>query len=190
MQNAFNEQKIQEGVRLILEGIGEDPLREGLVETPERVSRAMQELCGGLFQDPQVHFEKSFSTESDSIVVVRDIEFYSLCEHHLLPFFGKAHIAYLPPKTHKVCGLSKLARTVEVFARRLQLQERLTEQIARAIEEGTGAQGVLVRVEAQHMCMEMRGVKKPGALTKTQVVRGIFDTDSHWYEKACDVMSW
>lgn len=166
--------KIEQGVRLILEGMGEDPNREGLLETPARVARAMEECCGGLYQDASELFKVSFDAECHEMVIVRDIPFFSLCEHHLLPFFGVAHVAYLPGDDGRVCGISKLARVVEVYARRPQLQERLTRQVADAIVEGIHPQGVLVVMEAEHLCMTMRGVKKPGARTTTSAVRGAF----------------
>ena len=147
--------KIEEGVRLILEGIGEDPEREGLLETPARVT--------------------TFDEHHEEMVLVRDIPFYSMCEHHLVPFFGKAHVAYIPAADGRVCGLSKLARLVEAFARRPQVQERLTTQIADTLIEQLDPQGVIVVMEAEHMCMSMRGVKKPGSKTITSAVRGAFE---------------
>lgn len=169
-------EKVQAAVRLLLEGIGEDPDREGLIETPDRVARMYEELNGGMDQDPAVHLSKVFHVDNNEMVVEKDIPFYSLCEHHLLPFFGKVHLAYIPDG--KVAGLSKLARTVEVFARRLQLQERLTAQIADALVEDLSAKGAIVMIEAEHMCMSMRGVSKPGTQTATLVKRGAFETDS------------
>ena len=168
--------KIEQGIRLVLEGMGEDPTREGLVDTPARVARAMEEACGGLYQDPAELFKVSFDASCHEMVIVRDIPFYSLCEHHLLPFFGVAHVAYIPGPDGRVCGISKLARAVEVFARRPQLQERLTAQVADAIVEGVNPSGVLVVMEAEHLCMTMRGVRKPGAKTTTSAVRGIFES--------------
>lgn len=166
--------KIEQGVRLMLEGIGEDPEREGLRETPSRVARAMEECCGGLGKDPSELFSVTFDAQCHDVVIVRDISFYSLCEHHLLPFFGVAHIAYIPGDDGRVCGISKLARVVELFARRPQLQERLCAQVADAIEENLAPKGVVVIMEAEHLCMTMRGVKKPGARTTTSAVRGYF----------------
>lgn len=170
--------KIEEGVRLILEGVGEDPDREGLRETPARVARMYEEVFAGLAQDPAVHFEKTFDEHCNEMVLVRDISFYSMCEHHLVPFFGKAHIGYIPAADGRVCGLSKLARLVEVFAKRPQVQERLTGQIADTLVEALHPAGVIVVLEAEHMCMSMRGVKKPGAKTTTRAVRGCFETDA------------
>lgn len=170
-----DQDKVREAVRLLLEGIGEDPEREGLLETPDRVARMYGELCGGADQHPSDHLSKTFSVSNEGMVVERDITFYSLCEHHMLPFYGKVAIGYLP--NGRVAGLSKLARTVEVFARRLQLQEQLTAQIADAIMEELGCKGSIVLIEAEHMCMTMRGVQKPGTLTTTLACRGAFADD-------------
>ena len=168
-------EKIKQAVRLFLEGIGEDVSREGLKETPERIARMCGELYGGMEEDASVHLAKTFSVDSSEMVIEKDIPFYSTCEHHILPFYGKAHIAYIPDG--KVVGLSKLARTVEVFARRLQLQEQLTGQIADALMEFMQPKGAIVMVEAEHMCMTMRGIKKPGSKTVTLARRGAFETD-------------
>lgn len=170
-------QKIEAGVRMILEGVGEDPDREGLQKTPERVARMYEEVFAGLTQDPREHFETLFDEGHEEMVLVKDIPFYSMCEHHLAPFFGKAHVAYIPSAEGKICGLSKLARLVEVFARRPQVQERLTSQIADTLVEELGPRGVIVVIEAEHMCMSMRGVKKPGSSTTTSAVRGAFKTN-------------
>lgn len=169
--------KIEEGVRLILEGVGEDPDREGLVKTPERVARMYAECFAGLEEDPAQHFETTFDEHSQELIILRDITFFSMCEHHLAPFFGKAHIAYIPAVDGRICGLSKLARLVEVFARRPQVQERLTSQIADTLMNELNPQGVVVVIEAEHMCMNMRGVKKPGSKTVTRAVRGLFEED-------------
>lgn len=168
-------EKIKEGVRLILEGIGEDVDREGLLETPDRIARMCGEVFSGLDADPSEHLEKKFTATGNDMVLEKDITFYSVCEHHLLPFYGKAHVAYIPDG--KVAGLSKLARTVEVFARRPQIQENMTAQIADAIERYLSPKGVMVFIEAEHMCMSMRGVQKPGTKTVTTVVRGAFADD-------------
>ena len=168
----MDKEKIEAAVRLFLEGIGEDPGREGLLETPERVSRMCEELFGGMKEDPAAILSRTFTSQDRDLVLVRDIGFYSVCEHHLLPFFGNVHIAYYPNGT--VAGLSKLARCVDVFARRPQIQEQMTVQIADALETCLDAAGVLVAVEAEHMCMTMRGVRKPGCRTQTLQVRGIF----------------
>lgn len=166
--------KIEEGVRLILEGMGEDPDREGLQKTPARVARMYEECCAGLYEDPAVHFETTFDEHHEELVIVHDIPFYSLCEHHLAPFFGKAHVAYIPASDGRICGISKLARLVDVFARRPQVQERLTSQVADTLVKELHPQGVLVVMEAEHLCMSMRGVKKAGAKTTTSATRGVF----------------
>ena len=170
-----DQEKVREGVRLILEGIGEDVNREGLIETPDRIARMYCELAGGMDQNAETHLEKRFHVDNADMVLEKDITFYSMCEHHLLPFYGKAHVAYIPDG--EVVGLSKIARTVEVFARRLQLQEQLTGQIADALMEHMQAKGAIVMIEAEHMCMTMRGIKKPGSQTVTLARRGVFETD-------------
>jgi GTP cyclohydrolase IA len=167
--------KIAEGVRLILEGVGEDPAREGLADTPRRVADMYAEIFAGLEQDAADHFCVTFNEGHQEMVLVRDIPLYSVCEHHLVPFMGKAHVAYIPGKEGRICGLSKLARVVDVFARRPQVQERMTSQIADTIVEHLDPQGVMVVIEAEHLCMSMRGVQKPGAITTTSAVRGIFE---------------
>lgn len=171
----IDHEKVKEGVRLLLEGIGEDVTREGLVETPDRIARMYEEIYGGIEEDASEHLKKRFHVDNDAMVLEKDITFYSTCEHHLLPFYGKAHIAYIP--NGEVVGLSKLARTVEVFVRRLQLQEQLTGQIADALEKELNPKGVMVMIEAEHMCMTMRGIKKPGSQTVTIVKRGIFENN-------------
>ncbi|MCM1088049.1 MAG: GTP cyclohydrolase I FolE [Blautia sp.] len=168
-----NQKKIEEAVRLFLEGIGEDTDREGLMETPDRIARMCTELFAGMDDTAAVHLSKTFSVTNNDIVVEKDILFYSICEHHFLPFYGRAHIAYVPDG--KVVGLSKLARTVEVFARRPQIQEQMTAQIADAVMEYLEPGGVMVMVEAEHMCMTMRGIKKPGSQTVTIARRGCFE---------------
>lgn len=170
-----NKEKIEEAVRLLLEGIGEDGSREGLKDTPERVARMYEEIFSGMEEDAGEHLSRTFTAENNEMILEKDIIFYSTCEHHLMPFYGKAHIAYIPDG--KVVGISKLARTVEVFARRLQIQEKLTAQIADAVMEYLRPRGVMVLVEAEHMCMTMRGVKKPGSRTVTMVSRGVFEED-------------
>ena len=164
--------KVKEGVRLLLEGIGEDVDREGLRETPERIARMYEQIFAGMEENAATHLSKTFAVASNEIVMVKDITFYSICEHHLMPFYGKAHIAYLPDG--KVVGLSKLARTVEVYARRPQIQEQMTIQIVEAVMEHLKPQGVMVLLEAEHMCMTMRGVEKPGSRTVTMASRGCF----------------
>ena len=163
--------RIERAVREILIAVGEDPDREGLIKTPNRVARAYGELMAGLQDDPKRHLKTVFTENYDEVVLLRDIEFHSLCEHHLLPFTGRAHVAYLPDG--KVVGLSKLARLVEGFARRPQVQERLTTQIADAMVKILEARGVIVVIEAEHLCMTMRGVRKAGARTITSAVRGM-----------------
>ena len=167
--------KIARGVRLILEGVGEDPAREGLLDTPRRVADMYAEIFAGLEQDAADHFCVTFNEGHQEMVLVRDIPLYSICEHHLVPFMGKAHVAYIPGKEGRICGLSKLARVVDVFARRPQVQERMTSQIADTIVEYLDPTGVMVVIEAEHLCMSMRGVQKPGAITTTSAVRGIFE---------------
>lgn len=165
--------KIEEAVKLLLEGIGEDVTREGLVETPARIARMYEEVFAGMNESSEEFLAKRFQVGNNDMVLEKDIVFYSMCEHHLLPFYGKAHVAYIP--NGEVVGLSKLARTVEVYAKRPQLQERMTNQIADAIMEQLGAKGAMVMIEAEHMCMTMRGIKKPGSKTVTCVKRGEFE---------------
>ena len=172
--------KIKEAVRLLLEGIGEDVDREGLRETPERIARMYEQIFAGMKEDAATHLSKTFAVASNEIVLVKDITFYSICEHHLMPFYGKAHIAYLPDG--KVVGLSKLARTVEVYARRPQIQEQMTIQIVEAVMEHLKPQGVMVMLEAEHMCMTMRGVEKPGSRTVTMASRGCFQENTELQE--------
>ncbi|KAB2494829.1 GTP cyclohydrolase I FolE [Priestia endophytica] len=172
-----NKEQIEHAVRLILEAIGEDPNREGLLDTPKRVAKMYEEVFSGLKEDPKEHFKTVFGEDHEELVLVKDIPFYSMCEHHLVPFYGKAHIAYIP-RGGRVTGLSKLARAVEAVAKRPQLQERITSTIANSIVESLDPHGVMVVVEAEHMCMTMRGVKKPGSKTVTSAVRGILESDA------------
>lgn len=172
-----NKTQIEDAVRLILEAIGEDPNREGLLDTPKRVAKMYEEVFSGLNQDPKEYFETIFGEEHEELVLVKDISFHSMCEHHLVPFFGQAHVAYIP-RNGKVTGLSKLARAVEAVSRRPQLQERITSTIADTIMETLEPHGVMVVVEAEHMCMTMRGVKKPGSKTITSAARGVFAKDA------------
>lgn len=165
--------KIEQAVRLLLEGIGEDADREGLRETPDRIARMYEEIFSGMTEDAAEHLSKTFTASNNEMVVEKDIPVYSMCEHHMLPFYGKAHIAYIPDG--KVVGISKLARTVEVYAKRLQIQEQLTAQVADALMDNLTPKGVMVIIEAEHMCMTMRGVKKPGSKTVTYVCRGAFE---------------
>jgi GTP cyclohydrolase IA len=171
-----NHAQIEDAVRLLLEAVGENPNREGLLDTPKRVARMYEEIFAGLNQDPEEYFETIFGEDHEELVLVKDIPFYSMCEHHLVPFYGKAHVAYIP-KGGKVTGLSKLARAVDAVAKRPQLQERITSTIANAIMNKLEPHGVMVVVEAEHMCMTMRGVKKPGSKTVTSAVRGTLAED-------------
>jgi len=172
-----DQEKIREAVKLLLEGIGEDTGREGLLETPDRIARMYSEIFSGMEENAGEHLSRVFSVENNEMVLEKDIVFYSMCEHHMMPFYGKAHVAYIPDG--RVVGLSKLARTVEVFARRLQIQERMTGQIADAIMQELKPQGVMVVLEAEHMCMTMRGVKKPGSRTVSIATRGCFEQDAN-----------
>jgi len=164
--------RIERAVREILAAVGEDPDREGLLETPARVARMYAEMFSGLHEDPRPHLQKFFTEEYDEMVLIRDISFSSMCEHHLLPFTGKAHVAYVP--NGKVIGLSKLARVVEAVARRPQVQERMTEEVANLMGEELGAKGVAVVIEASHSCMTIRGVRKPGSMCVTSAMKGLF----------------
>ena len=168
-------QRIEKAVLEILSAVGENPQREGLKDTPQRVARMYAELLAGMNHDPSEHLKSVFHEKYDEIVLLRDIPFYSICEHHLMPFIGKAHVAYLP--AGKVLGISKLARVVDTFARRLQLQERLTDQIADFLMQQLSPQGVTVVLEASHSCMTIRGIRKPGAMMVTSALRGIFKKD-------------
>lgn len=171
---AIDLDRIEAAVREILIAIGDDPDRDGLLRTPRRVAEMYAEVFGGLREDPARHLVTTFEADHDEMVLVRDIPIYSLCEHHLVPFHGRAHVAYIPGVDGRITGLSKLARLVDGFAKRPQVQERLTTQVADAMVEALEPRGVLVLVEAEHMCMSMRGVRKPGAFTVTSAVRGIF----------------
>ena len=173
-EQRIDQERVRRAVREILEAIGENPEREGLVNTPDRVARMYEEIFSGIQDDPARHLIIQFTEDQhDEMVIVRDIPFASMCEHHMMPFIGKAHVAYIP-KDGRITGLSKIARVVEGYSHRLQLQERLTTEIADAIMEVLQPQGALVIIEAEHMCMSIRGVKKPGSLTVTSAVRGIF----------------
>jgi GTP cyclohydrolase I len=170
--------RIEKAVREILEAIGEDPDRDGLQRTPGRVARMYAEIFRGLHEDPAANLTVTFEADHDEMVLVRDIPLYGSCEHHLIPFAGRAHVAYIPGADGRITGLSKIARLVEGFARRPQVQERLTTQIADALVEALQPDGVLVMIEAEHLCMSMRGVKKAGALTVTSAVRGLFKSNA------------
>ena len=171
---SLDKEKIAQGVRLILEGIGENLNREGLRDTPRRVAEMYEEILSGMSQDPIEVLGVTFGEDHDEMIMVKDIPLYSVCEHHLMPFIGKAHVAYIPNEDGRICGISKLARVVDVYTKRLQVQERLTMQIADALVEALNPLGVMVVVEAEHLCMSMRGVKKPGTITVTSAVRGQF----------------
>ena len=177
MKAVFDSEKIQAAVASIIEAIGEDPQREGLVGTPRRVAEMYAELLKGMGVDPREVLSVSFGEGHREMIILKDIPFYSMCEHHLLPFYGLAHIGYIPNNEGSVVGASKLARVVEIVAQRLQLQERMTSQIADAIADGINAKGVAVVLQAEHMCMVMRGIKKPGSNMVTSGLRGIFRTD-------------
>ena len=166
--------RIEKAVREILFAIGEDPDRDGLLRTPARVAEMYGEICAGLSQDPSNHLVVTFEADHDEMVLVRDIALYSICEHHLIPFHGRAHVAYIPGADGRITGLSKLARLVDGYAKRPQVQERLTTQIADAIVSALAPRGAFVMIEAEHLCMSMRGVRKPGTLTVTSAVRGLF----------------
>jgi len=170
----IDQPRIEAAVKEILAAIGEDPDRDGLLDTPKRVARMYAEICSGLHEQPEDHLATTFEAGHEELVMVRDIPFYSVCEHHLIPFFGTAHVAYIPNETGRVTGLSKLARLVDGYAKRPQVQERLTRQVADAIEDSLTPRGVMVVMEAEHLCMSMRGVRKPGATTVTSSVTGIF----------------
>jgi GTP cyclohydrolase I len=169
--------RLEKAMREVLLAIGEDPERDGLRDTPARVARMYAETCSGLHADPRLHLKVTFDENHDEMIMVRDIPMYSQCEHHLIPFIGVAHVAYIPNEDGRITGLSKLARLVDGYAKRPQVQERLTKQVADAIDEVLAPRGVLVVIEAEHLCMSMRGVRKPGASTVTSAVRGLFRTD-------------
>jgi GTP cyclohydrolase I len=177
MSKPIDTERIEKAVREILEAIGEDPERDGLRRTPARVAAMYAEIFRGLHEDPARHLTVTFEEHHDEMVMVRDIPLHGSCEHHLVPFVGKAHVAYIPGPDGRITGLSKIARLVDGYVRRPQVQERLTTQIADALMEVLQPDGVLVMIEAEHLCMSMRGVNKPGALTITSAVRGLFKTN-------------
>jgi GTP cyclohydrolase IA len=183
-ENAFDRRKIEEGVRLILEGVGEDPDREGLRETPRRVARMYEEILSGVGSDPTPLVTVVPGADFDEMIMVKDIPVQSLCEHHLLAFSGKAHVAYIPNKQGEITGLSKIARVVDTLSKRLQVQERLTTEIADTIEKALSPRGVFVMIDAEHLCMTMRGIKKPGSRTLTSAVRGLFRNDARTRQEA------
>jgi GTP cyclohydrolase I len=176
--------RIAKAVREILEAIGEDPDRDGLRDTPERVARLYAEIASGLHDDPSTHLTVTFESSHDEMVMVRDIPLYSICEHHLIPFIGKAHVAYIPGKDGRITGLSKIARLVDGYSRRPQVQETLTVQIADAMERTLEPRGVMVVIEAEHLCMSMRGIQKSGSTTVTSAVRGLFRANIATREEA------
>ncbi len=169
---AFDREKIMQGVRLILEGVGEDLEREGLVRTPERMAEYLEEALSGYAQDPTAELKRYTTSNKDEMIIIKDISFYSLCEHHMLPFFGKVHIAYIP-QNDKVAGFSNMVHVIEILARRLQVQERMTTDIADAMQSAIQPKGVLIVVQAEHLCLTMRGIKKPGSKVVTSAVRGM-----------------
>ena len=175
--NQIDRGRVAAAVRELLVAIGEDPDRDGLTRTPERVAEMYTEICSGIHDDPARHLEVMFEADHDEMIMVRDISFASICEHHLVPFIGRAHVAYVPGADGRITGLSKLARLVDGFARRPQVQERLTSQVADCLVERLAPRGALVVVEAEHLCMSMRGVRKPGSITVTSAVRGLFRDD-------------
>lgn len=186
--HAIDRDRIIAAVGEILAAIGEDPNRDGLIRTPERVADMYVEIMSGLHSNPATHLDVQFDADHDEMIMIRDISFASVCEHHLVPFMGRAHVAYIPGKDGRITGLSKLARLVDGFARRPQVQERMTSQIADSLVEHLKPRGALVVVEAEHLCMSMRGVKKPGALTVTSAVRGVFKTDQATRSEAMNLI--
>jgi GTP cyclohydrolase I len=182
----FDHDKIAEGVRLILEGIGDDPARPGVAETPDRVAHMYQEIFGGIGRDPAELITVVQGADHDEMVMVRDIPLASVCEHHLIPFIGRAHVAYVPAKDGRITGLSKIARVVDLLSKKPQVQERLTTEIANALERAQAPRGVFVLIEAEHLCMTMRGVRKPGAQTVTSAVRGLFRSDARTRAEALE----
>lgn len=183
-------EKIERAVRDILEAIGEDPERDGLVRTPTRIAHMYEEIFAGLHEDPSRHLTVTFEADHDEMVMVRDIPVHSLCEHHLVPFAGRAHVAYIPGADGRITGLSKIARLVDGFAKRPQVQERLTTQIADALVDVLDPAGALVMIEAEHFCMSMRGVKKPGSLTITSAVRGMFKSNAATRAEAMSLITY
>jgi GTP cyclohydrolase IA len=188
-ESPFDHDAVVEAVRSILESIGEDPEREGVKRTPERVAKMYAEIFGGLHLDPVAELSVVFDAEHDEMIMVKDVPLYSMCEHHLVPFMGIAHVAYIPNEEGQITGLSKLARVVDVLAKRPQVQERLTTQIADAIEKALDPRGVLVVIEAEHLCMSMRGVQKPGSKTVTSAVRGIFRSNTATRSEAMNLIT-
>ena len=184
----MDRERIEQAVRLILDGIGEDPSRAGLADTPRRVADMYEEIFAGVGQDPDAVLAVIPGAGHDEMIMVRDIPLHSVCEHHLIPFVGKAHVAYVPNRDGRITGLSKVARLVDVVAQRLQVQERLTTQIADALDRALEPRGVFVMIEAEHLCMTMRGVRKPGSVTVTSAVRGVFRTDARTRTEALELL--
>jgi GTP cyclohydrolase I len=180
----FDDAKVEQGIRLILEGIGEDADRGGLRETPARVSRMYREIFAGIGRDASELVTVVEGADHDEMIMVRDIPLFSMCEHHLIPFSGRAHVAYIPNRDQEITGLSKIARVVDLLAKRPQVQERLTTEIAEALDRALSPRGVFVVIEAEHLCMTMRGIKKPGSVTVTSAVRGLFRTDARTRQEA------
>jgi GTP cyclohydrolase I len=188
--SAIDADRIERAVREILEAIGEDPDRDGLQRTPKRIANMYEEIFAGLHDDPSHHLTITFEADHDEMVMVRDIPMHSMCEHHLAPFAGRAHVAYIPGDDGRITGLSKIARLVDGFAKRPQVQERLTTQIADALVDVLNPIGVLVMIEAEHFCMSMRGVKKPGSLTITSAVRGLFKSNAATRAEAMSLITY
>jgi GTP cyclohydrolase I len=180
----FDDAKVEQGIRLILEGIGEDTDRGGLRETPSRVARMYREIFSGIARDASELVTVVEGADHDEMIMVRDIPLFSMCEHHLIPFSGRAHVAYIPNRNQEITGLSKIARVVDLLAKRPQVQERLTTEIAEALDRALSPRGVFVVIEAEHLCMTMRGIKKPGSVTVTSAVRGLFRTDARTRQEA------
>jgi GTP cyclohydrolase I len=180
----FDDAKVEQGIRLILEGIGEDADRGGLRETPSRVARMYREIFAGIARDASELVTVVEGADHDEMIMVRDIPLFSMCEHHLIPFSGRAHVAYIPNRDQEITGLSKIARVVDLLAKRPQVQERLTTEIAEALDRALSPRGVFVVIEAEHLCMTMRGIKKPGSVTVTSAVRGLFRTDARTRQEA------
>jgi GTP cyclohydrolase I len=183
-----DQSKIEQGVRLILEGIGDDPAREGVVDTPRRVAEMYEEIFAGYGHEPSEVVTVIAGAGHDEIIMVRDIPLYGVCEHHILPFVGRAYVAYIPNRDGRITGLSKLARLVDLLSKKLQVQERLTTEIADALEKALEPRGVFVMIEAEHLCMTMRGVKKPGSVTATSAVRGRFRSDARTRSEALELI--
>jgi len=188
VSDGFDRTKVAEGVRLILEGIGDDPSREGVAGTPERVADMYAELFAGVGADPRELLTVIAGAGHDEMIMVRDIPLYSVCEHHLIPFSGHAHVAYVPNRDGRITGLSKIARVVDLLSKRPQVQERLTTEIADALDAALDPRGVFVLIEAEHLCMTMRGIKRPGATTVTSAVRGVFRSDARTRAEALELV--